>query len=220
MGTNGHKIGESGHIFHDWLVWPLSEPPVEQERKNDFKAGSGLFALFPLLLSVSEVKRGTRGQQRRKFGMFKKARTFRTTTRARSCVKLISLVNDALALFQGHTVNQRIIHHGGMRERTIRLRRNKPDRKGRPGFWKMRLTWVKDPRLVGKLYEVGLGTRDAREAVNMARGVQALIRALEGKTPLILFSESEFPVHRGGMKGQTFAQEADNMRTEIEEKPT
>lgn len=54
----------------------------------------------------------------------------------------------------------------------------------------------------------------------MARGVQALIRALEGKTPLILFSESEFPVHRGGMKGQTFAQEADNMRTEIEEKPT
>lgn len=107
-----------------------------------------------------------------------------------------------------------------MRERTIRLRRNKPDRKGRPGFWKMRLTWVKDPRLVGKLYEVGLGTRDAREAVNMARGVQALIRALEGKTPLILFSESEFPVHRGGMKGQTFAQEADNMRTEIEEKPT
>ncbi len=99
-----------------------------------------------------------------------------------------------------------------MRERTIRLRRNKPDRKGRPGFWKMRLTWVKDPRLVGKLYEVGLGTRDAREAVNMARGVQALIRALEGKTPLILFSESEFPVHRGGMKGQTFAQEADNMR--------
>lgn len=107
-----------------------------------------------------------------------------------------------------------------MRERTIRLRRNKPDRKGRPGFWKMRLTWVKDPRLVGKLYEVELGTRDAREAVNMARGVQALIRALEGKTPLILFSESEFPVHRGGMKGQTFAQEADNMRTEIEEKPT
>ncbi len=87
MGTNGHKIGESGHIFHDWLVCPLSEPPVEQERKNDFKAGSGLFALFPLLLSVSEVKRGTRGQQRRKFGMFKKARTFRTTTRARSCVK-------------------------------------------------------------------------------------------------------------------------------------
>lgn len=65
---------------------------------------------------------------------------------------------------------------------------------------------------MGKLYEVGLGTRDAREAVNMARGVQALIRALEGKTPLILFSESEFPVHRGGMKGQTFAQEADNMR--------
>lgn len=73
---------------------------------------------------------------------------------------------------------------------------------------------------MGKLYEVGLGTRDAREAVNMAWGVQALIRALEGKTPLILFSESEFPVHRGGMKGQTFAQEADNMRTEIEEKPT
>lgn len=63
MGTNGHKIGESGHIFHDWLVWPLSEPPVEQERKNDFKAGSGLFALFPLLLSVSEVKRGTRGNR-------------------------------------------------------------------------------------------------------------------------------------------------------------
>lgn len=80
MGTNGHKWAQNRgvwHIFHDWLVWPLSEPPVEQERKNDFKAGSGLFALFPLLLSVSEVKRGTRGQQRRKFGMFKKARTFR-----------------------------------------------------------------------------------------------------------------------------------------------
>ena len=109
-----------------------------------------------------------------------------------------------------------------MRERTIRLRRNKPDRKGRPGFWKMRLTWVKDPRLVGKLYEVGLGTRDAREAVNMARGVQALIRALEGKTPLILFSESEFPVHRGGNERTNVRTGSGQyaMRTEIEEKPT
>lgn len=83
-----------------------------------------------------------------------------------------------------------------MLKRTIRLRRNKPDRKGRPGSWKMRLTWCKDPRLVGKLYEVGLGTRDAREAFSMARGVQALVRALEGEAPLILLSESEFQAHR------------------------
>ena len=27
--------------------------------------------------------------------------------------------DDALALFQGHAVNQRIIHHGGMRERCV-----------------------------------------------------------------------------------------------------
>lgn len=83
-----------------------------------------------------------------------------------------------------------------MQKKMIRLRRNKPDRKGRPGSWKMRLTWVKDPRLVGKLYEVGLGTRDAREAFSMARGVQALVRALEGETLLILLSESELPTHR------------------------
>lgn len=83
-----------------------------------------------------------------------------------------------------------------MQKKMIRLRRNKPDRKGRPGSWKMRLTWVKDPRFVGKLYEVGLGTRDSREAFSMARGVQALVRALEGETPLILLSESELPTHR------------------------
>lgn len=104
--------------------------------------------------------------------------------------------NDPIAHFQGHAAIQGFLHHGGMQKKMIRLRRNKPDRKGRPGSWKMRLTWVKDPRLVGKLYEVGLGTRDVREAFSMARGVQALVRALEGETPLILLSESELPTHR------------------------
>lgn len=64
MGTNGHKIGESGHIFHDWLVWPLSEPPVEQERKNDFKAGSGLFALVERFRSKTRYKGATEAQIR------------------------------------------------------------------------------------------------------------------------------------------------------------
>ena len=104
--------------------------------------------------------------------------------------------HDDVAHFQGHATIQGFLHHGGMQKKMIRLRRNKPDRKGRPGSWKMRLTWVKDPRLVGKLYEVGLGTRDVREAFSMARGVQALVRALEGETPLILLSESELPTHR------------------------
>ncbi len=80
-----------------------------------------------------------------------------------------------------------------MLKKTIHLRRNRPNRKGNPGSWKMRLTWVKDPRLVGKLYEVGLGTRDIREAVSMARGVQALVRALEGEEPLIQLPEDELP---------------------------
>lgn len=57
----------------------------------------------------------------------------------------------------------------------------------------MRLTWVKDPRLVGKLYEVGLGTRDVREAFSMARGVQALVRALEGEELPIQLFEGELP---------------------------
>lgn len=116
---------------------------------------------------------------------------FRSSTRARTGHGM-----TPIAHFQGHAAIQGFLHGGGMQKKMIRLRRNKPDRKGRPGSWKMRLTWVKDPRLVGKLYEVGLGTRDAREAFSMARGVQALVRALEGETPLILLSESELPTHR------------------------
>lgn len=84
----------------------------------------------------------------------------------------------------------------GNAEEDDSLTKEQARQKGAPGSWKMRLTWVKDPRLVGKLYEVGLGTRDAQEAFSMARGVQALVRALEGETRLILLSESEFQAHR------------------------